>query len=320
MRLRLVLTSVLLAVLSMAVPAGAITNGERDDADGDTHDAVGQLLFYVPTAVDARFVDPGSWFSCSGTLVDEQVVVTAGHCTYAVGVDGVDPEADGDDATGALAGGTDVWISFAQESDFGILPSSSTYPPDGNAERYDDWSAALDASPTWYRATTHTHPQYIDAAFFLYDLGVLVLDESPDVSAGEFGVLPSAGLLDTFQTAARNDALFTAVGFGIQQIVPRFQSDDVRYEGTVRLLTTKGTHGIHGIKPGTSVVFSNNNGRAARGGTCFGDSGGPVFVGESQTIGAVTSYGVSPNCTGTGGGYRIDKAVDLAFIRSFLPG
>ncbi len=361
MRTRLTFLLTGLLVLGMAIPAIAITNGAPDDDDGATYDAVGNLLFYVPSYdLDPRFSSPGGWFTCTGTLIADDVVVTAGHCTYDIGVDGVDPdEAPREPADAPVPnsheGGTDVWITFEADATAAyedVLVTTSAYYAqreaelngdddpdndiDGNAERYADWSSALDANADgsdglpqyWHKATAHSHPDYIDAAFFLYDLGILELDEGVH-GVDNYGQLPDEGALDVLQNKRRNDQLFTAVGYGIQEIVPFFQSDDVRYEATVRLLTTKGTHGIDGIKPGTSVVFSNNNGKAARGGTCFGDSGGPIFFGTDTprhvhedgdlVLAGVTSYGVSPNCTGTGGVYRIDNETDLAFIRSFLP-
>lgn len=325
MRVRLTMLGAIVATLAIALPAAAVTSGSPDAEDGDTYDAVGNLLFYVPDAVDDRFSDPGSWFTCSGTQISDDVVVTAGHCTYAIGVDGESPtEVDG--AT-LLAGGTDVWITFEADANeaYAGISSGPFVEIDDNQARYDAWSSYLDDSPLWVEATSYTHPLYDDDLFFLYDLGVLVLEEDSGVASSEYGTLPEEGALDELQTKRRNDQLFTAVGYGIQQIVPTFEAVDVRYEGTVRLLTTKGAHGINGIMPGTSVVFSNNNGKAARGGICFGDSGGPVFFGSDSaddggTIAAVTSYGVSPNCTGTGGGYRIDKAADLAFIETFVDG
>ncbi len=33
---------------------------------------------------------------------------------------------------------------------------------------------------------------------------------------------------------------------------------------------------------------------------------------------AVTSFGLSPNCTGVGGAYRLDQQDDLDFINSHL--
>ena len=42
-----------------------------------------------------------------------------------------------------------------------------------------------------------------------------------------------------------------------------------------------------------------------RRGTCFGDSGGPNFVGSSNVIAGVTSFGLNITCGGTGGVYRV---------------
>jgi len=40
--------------------------------------------------------------------------------------------------------------------------------------------------------------------------------------------------------------------------------------------------------------------------------GGPNFVGQSNVIAGVTSYGLNWTCGGTGGVYRVDRADDLA--------
>jgi secreted trypsin-like serine protease len=64
-----------------------------------------------------------------------------------------------------------------------------------------------------------------------------------------------------------------------------------------------------------SILLSNN---ANTGGTCFGDSGGPNFIGTSNVIAGVTSYGLNTACGGTGGVYRIDKADDLDWIATFF--
>lgn len=68
------------------------------------------------------------------------------------------------------------------------------------------------------------------------------------------------------------------------------------------------------IGGGISAKFSNN---AATGGTCFGDSGGPIFVAGTRTITSVNSYAKSSTCSGTTGAYRIDQTDDLAFIATF---
>jgi secreted trypsin-like serine protease len=61
------------------------------------------------------------------------------------------------------------------------------------------------------------------------------------------------------------------------------------------------------------IYSSNSN----TGGTCFGDSSGPVFVSGTNTLVAVISFAANINCAGTSGGCRIDQEDDLAFLASF---
>src|SRR5262249_267306 len=96
----------MLALLSVGAPANAITHGQPD---AGAHPYVGELLFFVPDEPDPRFDAPGSWFSCSGTLLNDHVVLTAGHCTHAIGLNGVSTTASG----GSGSGGNDVWINFS---------------------------------------------------------------------------------------------------------------------------------------------------------------------------------------------------------------
>jgi secreted trypsin-like serine protease len=63
-----------------------------------------------------------------------------------------------------------------------------------------------------------------------------------------------------------------------------------------------------------SILLSNN---ANTGGTCFGDSGGPNFIGSSSVIGGVTSYGVNGNCAGTGGVFRMDTQKVRDWLSTF---
>ena len=60
-----------------------------------------------------------------------------------------------------------------------------------------------------------------------------------------------------------------------------------------------------------SLLLSNNH---STGGTCFGDSGGPNFIGDSNVVGGVTSFGLNGNCAGTGGVYRVDRTDDLDWL------
>lgn len=281
----------------------AIPNGEPDAGE---HPYVGQLLFYVPDAVDSRFTDPGSWFSCSGTLLSPTVLLTAGHCAYAIGLNGTSTLGAGGD------GGNDVWVNFSEAPDFVGFPPSANYIPNDNAQRYIDRAAFLNAHPDWIRGTSTAHPLFSSGPFLLHDAGVIVLDEP--VSQPTYGRLPALGYLDQFFAARRNQQRFTSVGYGLTKVLPILtEGGDTRQKASSMLVSLTGL----GLPYGTAVMFSNNNGATHQGGTCFGDSGGPVFDGRTNLIVAVTSFGISPNCTGFDGAYRIDQADDLAFLATF---
>ena len=64
-----------------------------------------------------------------------------------------------------------------------------------------------------------------------------------------------------------------------------------------------------------SMLLSNN---AATGGTCFGDSGGPNFYGDSNVVAGITSFGINGNCAGTGGVFRTDKQDVHDFVSGVL--
>jgi hypothetical protein len=215
---------------------------------------------------------------CSGTLLSPTVMLTAGHCTF------------------GTSGGR-VWF----EPDVGAGRPGNGYPFGGGT------SVAFSA--------IHTHPQYNDAAFFLHDAGVVIL--SQPVNVGTYGTLANVGLLDDLSTRrGQQDQSFTVVGYGLQSVRPELQSDLVRYQGTVQLISV---NGVAGIPRGTSASFTNNPGQGnGEGGTCFGDSGGPIFHSNSNVIAAVTSFGLNSNCAGTGGGYRVDTDDDRAWINGFL--
>ena len=64
-----------------------------------------------------------------------------------------------------------------------------------------------------------------------------------------------------------------------------------------------------------SLLLSNNH---RTGGTCFGDSGGPNFLGTGNVIAGVTSFALNGSCGGTGGMFRLDRGNVLDFVSSYL--
>ncbi|HNS51556.1 MAG TPA: hypothetical protein PKO09_10290 [Anaerolineae bacterium] len=72
---------------------------------------------------------------------------------------------------------------------------------------------------------------------------------------------------------------------------------------------------VPGLTGDYSLLLSNNH---ATGGTCFGDSGGPSFLGDSNVVAAVTSLDLNGNCAGTGGVFRMDRQSVLDFVNGYL--
>lgn len=157
--------------------------------------------------------------------------------------------------------------------------------------------------------TPYTHPQYDPNAFSLYDLGVVVLDEP--YSLDSYGALPTLNQLDQYEGRNKHKVTFTAVGYGLQKSFPdaaswKDQAMRVRMVAYPRLIQINA--GIAGTQ---SLLLSNNTNT---GGTCFGDSGGPNFIGDTNVVAGVTSFGLNGTCGGTGGVYRVDRADDLNWL------
>jgi hypothetical protein len=254
--------AVVAVVLTMVVPAMAITDGELD---GDGHPYVGLMV--------AQDGAGNPLWRCSGTLLSETLYLTAGHCTE------------------TPAEHVEIWFDADVESG---IPANG-YPYTGDVG-----------------GTPYTHPDYDPNAFFLYDLGVVVLDEP--MAMDEYGTLPELDQLDGLKTRrGKQDTTFTAVGYGLQRINPVFvESERVRMYALPRLIQIN----VPGFTGDYSLLLSNNH---STGGTCFGDSGGPNFIGDSNVVAGVTSFGINGNCAGTGGVYRVDRADDLDWLGDFLP-
>lgn len=158
------------------------------------------------------------------------------------------------------------------------------------------------------------HPLYPTAPFFVHDVGVVVL-QAPGIvlPANQYGVLPTVNQLDTLKTKrGLQNVNFTAVGYGLQQINPVFvQRDRIRHVAYPHLIQIN----VPGATGNFSLLLSNNH---STGGTCFGDSGGPNFLGNSNVVAAVTSFGKNGNCAGTGGVFRMDRQNVLDFVNGFL--
>lgn len=155
-----------------------------------------------------------------------------------------------------------------------------------------------------------SHPLFTEALFYLHDVGVIKLAKKITLPAGaSYGTIPTLNQLDALKPSS--STLFTAVGYGLQFINPaKVESEKVRMFATPHLVQIN--TGYTG--PG-SLLLSNN---ASTGGTCFGDSGGPNYLGSSNVVAGVTSFGINGTCSGTGGVFRLDRADVRSYVLSAM--
>lgn len=264
--------AVVVATLSVLLPseAGAIVGGA---ADGNAHPNVGLIV-----GVDAEGLGV---FSCSGTLIAPEVVLTAAHC----------------------AGGEDL----GEVAAYVVTFRTSLRLSDDGFYRLEDYIfASPQPHPLYESAASGGSAAFLDSA--QYDLGVLLLKRpASDLYRGITPAkLPTKGTLDEFRTGTRN-RYFTYVGYGMQRSGAPGQPDSQFVDYTRRTTTSP----LLKLTSGLLYTQGVPNDARGGGGACSGDSGGPVFLGN--VLVSVHSFG-GTTCQNSNGGPRLDT--DLA--RDFL--
>lgn len=164
------------------------------------------------------------------------------------------------------------------------------------------------------------HPAYDDFATFpnARDVGVVWLHEP--VAMSTYGVLPEPGILDMLATErGHHNQLFTTVGYGlglIHPLDPIVPPEFIERRKASSMLINLG----NALTDGYNLQTSSHPGRGrGTGGNCFGDSGGPILLEDSDVVVAVVSFGLDPICRAVGFSYRTDIENALEFIEGFLP-
>ena len=273
------LTFVLVLVLIMAFGLASVAYAITNGQPDGDNHSYVGILVFDVGGVPA--------WRCSGALIAPDVVLTAGHCT-----DGAD--------------GARVWFNEKLQDEEGnfLVPD---YP----------WGGVVAVEGTPY-----TNPDYRSAdnpysggnglpAFSYRDVGVVILDEP--VYMDEMAELPDAGLVDTLKN--KTDVDF--VGYGVQEELrgggpPYWVGLRNRLYAPYQLVSGKFVHSAEFMR--LSLNASQD-----KGGTCFGDSGGPDLLGGTNTVLAVNSYVTNYNCSGVGYSSRVDIPEILTWINTFMP-
>ena len=268
--------AVLAVSLGTVGAAWAITGGELD---GNAHPNVAMIVFYQP---DGRF-------RCSATLVSPTVLVTAAHCTE--GVRGK------------------VIATFEP-----VAPATPRASDDAGDEMS---QKGYDSVPApWLTGTAHADPLFDEKAQLnnLHDVGVVVLDE-PYTGATP-ATLPPPNYLEGLSNGrgGLNQQTFTVIGYGVFFEKP---SDGPQKPGAVSDRTRRFTTAVgQNVTSQTLKLAENAYDSRAGGGSCFGDSGGPVFH-DSLIVGD-SSFGSSQFCRGGDSYYRLDTAEARSFLDDFV--
>jgi hypothetical protein len=266
----LVAAATMLVLPFTASPAGAVIDGTDDTAN----------RFQNVGALQLRSDDEWAIF-CSGTLVAENVVLTAAHCvdffTAEVGEEGLGPD--------------DLRVSFDVAPD-----ETSTYY----------YAESIVVHPDWLTAPAgRGNSKHLYLAPPAEDIALVFLTE--DVSGVTPAEVADAGYLDGLDLTSET---FTVVGYGTDAFVTGSAAspqaitifDGVRSYRDVSVITT------HDAFPDRFVKITQS--------VCFGDSGGPLFHGD--VLVALNSWTFSYRCSGPNLEYRVDAAAAQEFLDTYL--
>lgn len=156
-----------------------------------------------------------------------------------------------------------------------------------------------------YTGTWYADPLYDQKQSDSHDIAVIIFDKP--IKGISPALLPAADSLSNLSGSQQ----FTSVGYGAYEVTNdpgghQFLYNDVRMVATGTLNATNPAWLRISMNPATG-----------NGGTCYGDSGGPNFLGTANILAATTITG-DMICRSTNVAYRLDTPSARAFLGQFV--
>ena len=156
-----------------------------------------------------------------------------------------------------------------------------------------------------YIGTWYADPLYSQQQSDPHDIAVVVFDKP--IKGIVPARLPAADSLSNLSGSQQ----FTSVGYGAYEVTNQPGGHQYLYND-VRMVAT-GT--LNSINPAWLRISMNP--ATGNGGTCYGDSGGPNFLGTTDIVAATTITG-DAICRSTNVTYRLDTQSARSFLSQFV--
>jgi V8-like Glu-specific endopeptidase len=167
------------------------------------------------------------------------------------------------------------------------------------------FDAAYQDGDKTYSGTFHGDPLYNQSQSDPHDIAVVVLDSA--VKGITPARLPAANSLSSLSGSQQ----FTSVGYGAYEVTNQPGGHEYLYND-VRMVATGTLNTIT-----QSWLKISMNPSHGDGGTCYGDSGGPNFLGTTNVVAATTITGDAV-CRSTNVDYRLDTASARSFLSQYV--
>jgi V8-like Glu-specific endopeptidase len=229
--------------------------------------------------------------------------VSAAHAVVGGTPDGNDhPAVGGLVADQAYSDGTWIYCSGSLISPTVFL--TAAHCGEGGSDRVRvTFSSSYEDGDKTYTGTFHADPAYPGPSGDPHDIAVVVLDRA--VTGITPVKLPKANSL----SGLRSGTQVVGVGYGAYEVTNQPGGHQYLYND----IRTEGTGSLNSVDKNWLRISENS--AQGWGGGCFGDSGGPNFIGNVEVGTTITGDSI---CRSTNTALRLDTPASRDFLKAYV--